>query len=132
MKKQPTTEVWKPFSFAESSASVRRVKTRLLRGDSIFIEPIFADKSVGYLVVVYDSEKWSMEELISLSNDDGGLGLNELHGLAVYTLGVKNRVTELINETLDAGFTVCLIADVSLDRRIMGSYILRSSVSDNT
>lgn len=133
MKEHPTPELWEPFLFTESSAQLLFVKKKLLSGSSVVIEPVYADASVGFLARVYQGAEWSADEMMELvALEDGGLGMCELHGLIVHELGTNAREANLINETLSAGFTLCLIADVSSDGRVVGSYILRASVSDNS
>lgn len=132
LRESPVPELWEPFLFTESSPQLLFVKRKLLSGSSVVIEPVYADASVGFLARVYCSAEWSREEMMQLALEDGGLGMSELHGLIVHELGTNVREANLINETLSAGFMLCLLADVSADGRVVGSYILRASVSDNS
>src|SRR3989338_3648383 len=132
IEKQPVSEVWAPFSFGELTPHVKHIKSQLLNGHSVIIEHVYADSSTGFLVITYDHGEWSLEEIIDTSFLDGGLGTHELHGLSVLSLGSVNYETRLIDETLSAGFIVCLLSDVSKDGRVVGSYMIRASVSDNS
>lgn len=131
-KPLPVSTVFAPFSFCELNEQVRNIKSQLMRGGSVIIEPVHADASTGFLVITFDHEHWSLEEIIDTSFLDGGLGMHELYGLPVLTLGSANYEARLIDETLAAGFIVCLLSDVSKDGCVVGSYVIRAGVSDNS
>lgn len=133
-KKHPEGQLYPTFCFTEESRTLRLIKAILLGGGSVVIEPVDADRATGYLVRVYDGMQWSTEEIIRMSDneEDGGLGKNELHGLAVHMLGSKTHESRLIEATLSAGFPVYLIADHRAGGQVVGYYILRASISDNS
>jgi len=132
IKKVPASEIWEPFSFGVSTPHVQRIKSLLLSGHSVLIELVYAEQSVGFLVVIYNHDTWSLEEIMETSFLDGGLGMHELHSLSVLSHGTTNDVTKVIDETLSSGFIVCLITDTLKDGCIVGSYLLRASASDTS
>src|SRR3989338_169796 len=111
LKKEPISELWKPFSFTQSSAKLSFVKSKLMQGYSIVIEPVYADHSTGYLARVYDPSIWRANDIMELYLDEGAVEMHELHGFSVFALGMENRETLLIDETLSAGFAVSLLVD---------------------
>lgn len=132
IEKQPVSEMWAPFSFCEPSARVQQIKSLLLSGHSVFIEPVYAEASTGFLIVVYRHDVWTLEEILEASFFDGGLGMHELHSLSVLSLGTKNEATQIIDETLDAGFIVCLLSDLIDEGHVLGAYMLRASIADSS
>lgn len=132
LEKKTESLLWPPFSFTVPSERVRFIQLQLLRGFSVAVDPVDIDQSTGFLARIYDPKVWSMDEIMDLAVDQSRLGMNELHGLGAQMLGGVNRETLLIDETLVAGFTVYLFADVSTDGRVVGSYILRASITDNS
>ncbi len=129
---EPVTELWPTFSFALASERVQFIKLQLLRGFSIAIDPVYIDQANSLQALIYNPELWSTEEIREVAVTQSELGINEFHGLSVHALGSPNRETALIDETLSAGFSVYLIVDVSTAENVVGFYILRASIADNS
>ena len=128
---KPFSELVFPvFCFGERSEPLQEVKSLLMKGISLEIFAIDLEYD-AFLVRTFSFAHWTHEELLQRAQDESGLGMWKMAHQPVMALGVDSPATRVMNETLDAGFSVHLIGEPASPLGVMGNYTLLANISDN-
>lgn len=131
-KKDPASSTRSYFRFGESPFQEFWVKHRLMYGDSVELVAVENAHPPELLMTTFDFGQWSYEEMVARARDESGLGMHMLVHQLVMELGVDTRVSQIINETLEAGFRVHLVAEAPSPEGVSGYYTLIATIADNS
>jgi hypothetical protein len=120
------------FRFGESSEILQWMKVALLKGYSLQISPEEHPASLFFSVSMFDPLRAYQELLAYTHGGDSFFGVYVYAHQSAMSLSVDNFATKILNETLDAGFPVYLLAETTDHGGVAGQFTLIAQISDNS
>lgn len=126
------SRLYPPFRFGESSEFLQHITTMLARGYSFEITPDEAEGKSVFLVSMKDV-RVPYELVFQYARIGEPTFGTYMHAHQnILALGVNSLASETLNDTLDAGFPVFLIPEISANGVSRGLFTLLGHVSDNS